>query len=210
MFVSVDKVNTFRAGTGGVSSIGAVARNGPPDDFNKQATEAANYARGGPPRSSGPPPTFPSPGEAPPGPEPPESPDPFDEAEPTPWYRKPAGIIAWVVAVLVLIALIVYGIMELLGPGEGTNHTPSTSTTSTPATNSTTETTTTSPPAETTTTEPPTSSAAEPPVQQPTQRAPRQPTQQPEPTHRHHLPQLPSVITIPEVPTVITLPPGLS
>ena len=33
-------------------------------------------------------------------------------------------------------------------------------------------------------------------------------TQQ-QPTHRHHLPQLPSVITIPEVPTTITVPPGL-
>jgi hypothetical protein len=129
--------------------------------------------------------------------------DAFDqEHEPTPWYRRPVGIIAWVVAVLILIALIVYGITELIQGGQGTSPTPSTTTSTTP--------TTTSPPPTTTesSTPPPTSSAVEPPAQQPTQQPTRQPNQQP-PTHRHHLPSLPSVITIPEVPTVITLPPGL-
>lgn len=185
-----------------------MARNGPPDDFHNQQTQYANYGSlGGPPRSAGePPPTAPPPGEMPP--DQPESPDALDtfgqEPEPTPWYRKPAGIIAWVLAVLILIALIVYGLMELLQGGQGTSPNPSTS--STPTT-----TTSTTPPPSTTTTsseQPPTSGAVEPPAQQPTQQPTRQPTQQ-EPTHRHHLPQLPSVITIPEVPTVITLPPGL-
>ena len=183
-----------------------MARNGPPDDFHNQQTQYANYGGvGGPAPSAGePPPTLEPPAETlPDQPEPPEALDTFDqEAEPTPWYRKPAGIIAWVLAVLILIALIVYGLMELLQGGQGTSPTPRTSS-STPTT-----TTSTTPPPTTTTTSsepPPTSSAVEPPAQQPT----RQPTQQ-QPTHRHHLPQLPSVITIPEVPTVITLPPGLS
>lgn len=190
-----------------------MAPNGPPDDFHNQQTQYRDY--GGPPaRPGGTPPNAPPPA-GPPTEEawPAESRDPFDEeTEPTPWYRRPAGIIAWVLAVLVLIALIVYGLMELIGGDQGTGHTPSTSTTA-PSTTSTTSTTV--PPTTTTTAEPsttteaPTSSAAEPPAQQPTHQPTRQPTQQP-PTHRHHLPQLPSVITIPEVPTVITLPPGLS
>jgi hypothetical protein len=138
----------------------------------------------------------------------PDAVDPFDrEAEPTPWYRKPAGIIAWVIAVLILIALIVYGLMQLLGGGQGTHNAPSTTSSTTPLT-----TTTTTPPETTTTSEPPTSSAVEPPAQQPTQQPTRQPTQQQpppqSPTHRHHLPSLPSVITIPEGP-VVTVPHGM-
>jgi hypothetical protein len=189
-----------------VSTIGTVARNGPPHDFHSQPTQYANYGRGADPPSGGPPPpTVPPPAQTPIGQqEPPEFLDPFDqEAEPTPWYRKPAVLIGWVVAVLILIALIVYGIIELIQGGQGTSHTPSTSTTPT-----TTTTATTTPPPATTTTAPPTSSAVEAPQQQPTQQPTRQPNQE-QPTHRHHLPPLPSVITIPEVPTVITLPPGL-
>jgi hypothetical protein len=178
-----------------------VARNGPPDDFHNQQTQYADY--GG---VAGPPPIAEPPAETlPEQPGPPEEFDTFDQKlEPTPWYRKPAGIITWVLAVLILIALIVYGLMELLRGGQRTSPTPAPTSSTTP-----TATTTTPGPATTTTSSapPPTSGAVEPPVQQPTQQ-PRQPTQQ-QPTHRHHLPQLPSVITIPEVPTVITLPPGL-
>jgi hypothetical protein len=115
------------------------------------------------------------------------------------------GIIAWIVAVLILIALIVYGLMELIQGGSGTSPTPGT----TSGTTSTTPTTATTTPTPTTqSSETPTSSAVEPPAQQPTQQPTHQPTQQ-QPTHRHHLPQLPSVITIPDGP-VLTLPPGLS
>jgi hypothetical protein len=194
---------------GGVSTIGAVARYGPPDDFDNQPTQHADYDMGGyqPPRPQ-PPPTVPSD----PPPVPPdqfEAPGPVDEeTEPRPWYRKPVALIGWALMVLILIALIIYGITELLEGGQGTSHTPSNTTTTTPTTTTTTPPTTT-----TTTTPPPTSSAVQPPPQQ-------QPTQQPtqEPTHRRphlpgdvpHLPPLPSVITIPQVPTVITLPPGLS
>ncbi|MGZ4585906.1 MAG: hypothetical protein ACXVYI_16510 [Mycobacterium sp.] len=170
-----------------------MARNGPPDGFHDQATQHADYGVGDQPTS----------GEATPNPPDAfEQPEAFDalETEPTPWYRKPPLLIAWLVFVAILIGLIVYGITELLHGGPGTSPTPSTSRTST-----TTTTMTTTPP---TTTTPTTSSAAEAPAQPPTQQPTRQPSQQ-EPTHRHHLPQVPSVITIPGVPTVITVPPGL-
>ncbi len=177
-----------------------MAPNGPPDDFHNQRTQFANY--GGPPRpGESPPPADIPPDQA----EAPEALDSFDqEHEPTPWYRRPLGIIAWVIAVAILLALIVYGLMELIQGGRGTSHTPSTtsSTTPTTATTHTMTTPTSTPPSET-----PTSSASEPPAQQPTQQPTHQPTQQ-QPTHRHHMPQLPSVITIPDGP-VVTLPPGL-
>ncbi|OBA75455.1 hypothetical protein A5641_25910 [Mycobacterium sp. 1554424.7] len=177
-----------------------MASNGPPDDFHNQRTRYANYgALGG----------SPPPGEAPPEtpldePEQPEALDPFEQPpEPTPWYRKPAGIIAWIVAVLILLALIVYGLMQLVQGGQSTSPSPSTTGSTTPTTTTTTTMTTTESSAP-----PPTSSAVEPPAQQPTQQPTRQPTSQ-QPTHRHHMPQLPSVITIPDGP-VVTLPPGLS
>jgi hypothetical protein len=178
---------------------------GPPDDFNNQSTQHDNYCQGGRPAPGAqpppPPPTLPPPPPPPPEQfEPPEYLDPLDqEAEPPAWYRKPAVLIGWALLVLILIGLIVYGIIELIHGENGTSNTPSTSTSTIPSTTTTptppTAATTTTP-----TTAPPTSSAVEPPPQQPTQQ---------QPTHRHHLPPLPSVITIPEVPTTITLPPGL-
>ncbi|BBZ73172.1 hypothetical protein [Mycobacterium paraseoulense] len=169
-------------------------RKGPPDDFHEQATHHANYGMADQP-TSGEPPPYPPGGF--------EQPEAFDdlESEPTPWYRKPPLLIAWLVFVAILIALIAYGITELLHGEGGTSPTPSPSSTST----TTTTTTTTAP---TTTTTPTTSSSVEAPAQQPTQQPTRQPSQQEAP-HRHHLPSLPSVITIPGVPTVITVPPGL-
>jgi hypothetical protein len=179
-----------------------VAPNGPPDDFHNQQTQYANYGGvGGRPPSGEPPP----PAELPDQTESPETLDAFDQGpEPAPWYRRPAGIIAWIVAVLILIGLIVYGLMELIQGGQGTSPSPSTTGSTTPTTTTTTMTPTTTESSAT----PPTSSAVEPPAQQPTQQPTHQPTQQ-QPTHRHHLPQLPSVITIPDGP-VVTLPPGLS
>jgi hypothetical protein len=191
---------------GGVSTIGAVARYGPPDDFNNQPAQHAKFGMGGNPSSGGPPPPPPPVPQPPPDRfEPPESLDALDEdTEPTEWYRRPVVLIGWGLTVLILIALIVYGIIELIHGDQGTSHIPSTSTPSTAPPTATTTTTTPPPTTTTATTPPPTSSAVEPPPRQPT----HQPTQQ-QPTHRHHLPPLPSVITIPEVPTVITLPPGL-
>lgn len=184
-----------------VSTIGAVASNGPRDDFHNQPTQHGDFG------VSEQPPT----GEIPPAGPPPEGSeqsddvDPFDqEAEPTPWYRKPKMLIAWLVSVVILIALIVFGIIELVNGQQNVPHAPKTTTpTSTTTTTTTTLTTTT------TTTSSPSSSAEQPPVQQPTQQ--QQPTggQTQQPTHHHHVPQLPSVITIPGVPNPVTVPPGL-
>jgi hypothetical protein len=167
----------------GVSTIGAVA--GPPDDFNNQPTRHRDVGTGDPPPSGEPPP--PAPEQV----EPPESLHPFDEdAEPTAWYRRPVVLIGWGLMVVILIALIVYGIIQLIGD-QGTSTTPSTTTTPS-ATPTTTTTTTTTPPSTTTTTTttaPPTSTAVQPPARQPSQ----------EPTHRHHWPSwLPT--TIPALP----------
>lgn len=182
-----------------------MARNGPRDDFHNQATQHGDWARGGPPPSEQSPPTDPAP----------EGPDRFaqteisqslddEEADPTPWYRKPVLLIGWLVFVLILIGLIIYGITQLIQGDQGISRTPKTATTTSTTSPTTTATTTPS----TTTTTPSSSGAVAPPAQQPTQQPTRQPSQQ-EPTHHHHLPQLPSVITIPQVPTVITVPPGL-
>ncbi|SOX51858.1 hypothetical protein MAAFP003_520, partial [Mycobacterium ahvazicum] len=162
---------------------------GPPDDFNNEPTRYRGVGRGDHPSADEPPPPAPDPAEPPL--------DPFDEdTEPTPWYRKPVGLIIWGLSVLILIALIVYGIIELIGD-QGTSNTPSTHTTTTttptttPTTTSTaTTTTTTSPPSATTTTEPPTSGPVESPAPQPTRQ---------EPTRRRHWPSwLPT--TIPAIP----------
>lgn len=180
-----------------------MAPNGPRDDFHNQPTQHGDFG------ASAQPPT----GEIPPAGPPPNPPeesdhsgdvDPFDqEAEPTPWYRKPKMLIAWLVSVVILIALIVFGIIELIHGQQTVPHAPKTTT---PAT--TTTTTTTSPTTTTTTTSSPGSSAEQPPAQQPTQ---QQPTggQTQQPTHHHHMPQLPPVITIPGVPNPVTVPPGL-
>jgi hypothetical protein len=170
-----------------VSTIGAVA--GPPENFNNEPTRYRDAGRGNRPPADEPPP--PAPGQF----EPPL--DPLDEeTEPTAWYRRPVVLIGWGLMVLILIALIVYGIIQLV-EDQGTSGTPTTTTTPsltpTTTTATTTTTTTTPPPSSsttTTTTAPPTSSAAvQPPARQPNQ----------EPTHRHHWPSwLPT--TIPALP----------
>jgi hypothetical protein len=180
---------------GGVSTIGAVARYGPPNDFNNQPTAKADFGGGGdsPVDESPPIPADQS-----------ETSEPLDkETEPAAWYRKPVVLIVWALLVLVLIGLIVYGLGELIGGSEGTAPAPSmTTTTTTAPSSSTTTATTTTPPASTTTpTAPPTSTAFQPPP------TPQQPTQEPTQKHHPHLPPLPSVITIPKGPTV-TLPFG--
>jgi cytoskeletal protein RodZ len=157
-----------------------VPPNGPPDDFNNQPTRHANVD-----------------GAAPETPPPAEQPEPSldafgEETEPAEWYRRPVVLIGWALVVLILIALIVYGIIQLTQES-GTSHLPSTTTTTrtTPATTTTTS-TTSAPTTTTPTTTPTTTSEIAPPSGHPTQ------TQQ-QPTHRHHWPTwLPS-----------TLPPGL-
>ncbi|MDM4138537.1 MULTISPECIES: hypothetical protein [Mycobacterium] len=179
-----------------------MASNGPRDDFHNQPTQHGDFGVSEQPPTGDVPPPAPPP-NPPQGLEQPDGGDPFDqESEPTPWYRKPAMLIAWLVSVVILIALIVFGIIELIH-GQTVSHVPKTTTSTTPTTTTTTPTTTT-----TTTSSSPSSSAEEPPAQQPTQ---QQPTggQTQQPSHHHHLPQLPSVITVPGVPNPVTVPPGL-
>lgn len=159
---------------------------GPPDDFNNEPTRYRGVGRGDGSLPAEPPPPAPDPAEP--------APDPFDtETEPTPWYRKPVGLILWGLSVLILIALIVYGIIELIGD-QGTTSNPKTSTTTTHTT-----TTTTTSPSSTSTTPTTTETTA---TTEPSQRPEPQPTQQPtrqEPTRRHHWPSwLPT--TIPAIP----------
>ncbi|OBH50071.1 hypothetical protein A5686_14555 [Mycobacterium sp. E2479] len=182
-----------------------MASNGPRDDFHNQPTQHGDFGAAEQPPTG----QIPSSGRPPNPPEGFEQPgdvDPFDqEAEPTPWYRRPGMLVAWLVSVVILIALIVFGIIQLMHGQQSVNHNPKTTTSTTTTTTSTTPTTTTP------TTAP--SSAEEPPAQQPTQQQPpqQQPTggQTQQPSHHHHLPQLPSVITVPGVPNPVTVPPGL-
>jgi cytoskeletal protein RodZ len=154
-----------------------VAGNGPSDDFNNQQTTKAAYGTDG----------------APPDALSDESETPEHQHEgfrPAPWYRSPPLLIAWLLLVLILIALIVYGIGELMGGDEGTNPAPSSTTTTEPT--STTTTPTTTPPASTTTeTTPPSSSEVPPPTQQQPTYQPTNPT-----TTKHHI-HLPPGIKLP-------------
>ena len=178
-----------------------MASNGPRDDFHNQPTQHGEFgAPEQPPTgqvpSSGPPPNPPE------GFEQPGDVDQFDqETEPTPWYRRPAMLIAWLISVVILIALIVFGVIELIHGQQTVNHSPKTTTSTTSPT------TTTNPTTTTTTTSSP--SSEEPPAQQ--QPPQQQPTggQTQQPSHHHHLPQLPPVITVPGVPNPVTVPPGL-
>lgn len=176
-----------------------MARYGPPDDTSNQPTFRADPGPGGEAptgrfgslraRERGGPPT-PS--------EPPES---FEPA-PAPWYRKRAVLVGWGLLVAILVALIIYGLIDLAsrgGGGPAPSHT--TTTTTTPATTTTAPTATTAP----TTTEPPSNTIpapAPPPAAPPAQSLP--PSQAP-PRKRRHLPELPplpSVITVPGLPDI--------
>lgn len=214
------------------SSEGPSGGPGTPGNGGEDPTRFSNYAGPGPgQRPPGPPPTPVGPPGQPYQPSdaptqyasypPPEYPQPgmpagpdFGGAPPVPWFRRRPVLIAWVALIAAMIALVIWGIIQLTSRGPGPSTSPSGTSSS-----STTSTTTSS----TTTTAPSTSateSAAPPQPQAPHQEAPRQPAPAPaapteEPEHHHHLPPLPSVITIPpipkapEIPTVITLPPHL-
>lgn len=253
-----------RSWCGATYNIGAVARYGPPDDFNNQPTQYGGYGGqppqgpppGGPPQGPPPggPPQGPPPGGPPPYGRPPQGPPPGPQNQPTiegappggtplqnqptvehgpplqyqptvegaapvqydqlgaedpdeqaqPWYRKPVTLIGWAILVLILLALIAYGVTQLLGGDKSTGPAPGTTSTTTTTTTSETTTTTTTTEPTTTTTEPSTTPTAAPPANPPRNQPPgTAPTQQP--THRPHLPQLPGTITVPGGPT-ITLP----
>ncbi len=125
-----------------------------------------------------------------------------------PWFRRRSVLIAWFGLIAAMLAVVIWGIIQLTSRGPGGDTTPATSPSSTTSSTSSATTATSSSTAPSSTT-----STAAPPRQAPPQQPPAQ--QAPpasEPPH-HHLPHLPSVITIPpipkvpELPTVITLPP---
>ncbi|MEK0557538.1 hypothetical protein OSI01_19135, partial [Mycobacterium ulcerans] len=141
-----------------------MARYGPPDDFHSQPTQYGGYPAGGRPPAGAPPsrPAGPQSGPPPQAPPGPDSPNPsvqfasaegYDqekpEAEPKPWYRNPVTLTGWALLVMILIALIVYGIIELISDRQGTGN-PSTTTPSTTTSTTTAETATTTPPTTTT------------------------------------------------------------
>ena len=138
---------------------------------------------------------------------------------PTPWFRRRSVLIAWMALIVAMLALVIWGIIQLTSRGPGGSTTPGTSSSST-TTSSTTSSSESSSSESSSTTSSTSSSATNepghpaPPAAPP--RGPQQPAPEgPEPTHHHHLPPLPSTITIPpvpkfpELPTIITLPPHL-
>lgn len=127
----------------------------------------------------------------------------------TPWFRRRSVLIAWFGLIAVMLALVIWGIIQLTSRGPGGGTTPATSSSSTSSTTSSTTPSTTTSSSAPSTTAPP----AAPPRQAPPQQAPAQQAPPAEEPPRRRLPHLPSVITIPpipkvpELPTVITLPP---
>jgi hypothetical protein len=131
--------------------------------------------------------------------------------DPIPGWRKPIALSGWGILIAVLIALIIWGIIQLVHgapPQEPLTPTPATTTTrpssaattTPPASQSSAQTTTTP------TTDAPTASSED----TPTSTATTTPTTRS--SQAYPLPQLPSVITLPALPglpTEITLPPGL-
>lgn len=187
---------------------------GPPDDYQPgnaptQYAEYADYAAA--------PPSAPNPAM-------PENMT-FNPPPPTPFYRKTPVLVAWVLLIVAMVAVIIWGIIQLASRGSGDDSTSgsssetsssSSSATTTSSTSATTSETSTTPSSTESSTapqsEPPNSA---PPRPQAPQQAPTPNAPQTEPEHKHHLPPLPSTITIPpvprvpELPTVITLPPHL-
>jgi hypothetical protein len=138
---------------------------------------------------------------------------PVQPEDPIPGWRKPVALAGWGLLIVVLIALIVWGIIQLVHgapPKEPSTTTPTATTT---AVTSRPSSAATVPPAApqssepTTTPEAPTASTED----TPTSAAPTT-TPTTSSGNAYPLPQLPSVITLPSLPglpTEITLPPGL-
>ncbi|CDO86651.1 hypothetical protein AWC29_16515 [Mycobacterium triplex] len=137
---------------------------------------------------------------------------PPDPDDPIPGWRKPIALVGWGSLIAVLIALIVWGIIQLAhgAPPQQpvTSTTPVTATTTAPRPSTTSSVAPAAPSAQTTTptTDAPTASAEDA-LPSTGTTTPTTPSGEAYP-----LPQLPSVITLPPLPglpTEITLPPGL-
>ena len=133
------------------------------------------------------------------------TPEGADSAEPdfapAPWYRNRVLLALWALAVALLLALIIYGLVEL-SRGGGSGGPARTTTSITHTRSSTTSSTTTITPSTTTEAPPP-----ETPERTPEEAPPaNSPAPAEPPHHHHHLPHIPSTITLPH--TVVTLPHG--
>jgi outer membrane biosynthesis protein TonB len=129
------------------------------------------------------------------------------DGAPEPWYRNRVLLALWALMVALLLALVIYGIVELSrGGGETTGPaTTTSSTTSTSAPSSTTSPTTT-PSTATETSAPPETPEQTPEEVPPPPAANNSPAPAEPPQHQHHHPHVPSTITLPH--TVVTLPHG--
>jgi outer membrane biosynthesis protein TonB len=132
------------------------------------------------------------------------------DGAPEPWYRSRMLLGLWGLLAALLLALVIYGIVELSrggsetgGPATTTSTTTTPSSTATPTTTPSTSIEEAPPPPESPDT--PEQTPEEAPEEQPPPAngapAPAEP-----PEHHHHLPHIPSTITLPH--TVITLPHG--
>jgi hypothetical protein len=174
---------------------------GLPDDPSDRPTQLAEYGLDGPPQVL--------------EHEPDRSAEHVDSAAPDgapePWYRNRVLLALWGLLVALLLALVIYGIVEL-SRGGGESGGPATTSSSTTTTPSSTTTPTTTP--STTIGEaPPPPGPPEPadtPEQTPEEEEPPPANDAPAPAeppqHHHHHPHIPPTITLPH--TVITLPHG--
>jgi len=128
------------------------------------------------------------------------------DGAPEPWYRHRALLALWGLLVALLLALVIYGIVELSRGGGETGGPATTSSSTTTAPSSTTTPTTT---ASTANEAPSPPEPPETPEQTPAEVPPPvngSPAPAEPPQHHHHHPQIPSTITLPH--TVVTLPHG--
>jgi hypothetical protein len=115
--------------------------------------------------------------------------DALDSAAPAPWYRNRVLLALWAAIVALLVALIVYGLIQISHGGGG--GAPSTTTPSTTPTRSSTTSPTTTTTAPSTTTETPETTPEETPPSGGYSPGPTAPTEPPRHRHHLHLPHLP-------------------
>ncbi|MDT5166531.1 MAG: hypothetical protein QOC88_3425 [Mycobacterium sp.] len=128
------------------------------------------------------------------------------DGAPKPWYRNRVLLALWALMAALLLALVIYGIVEL-SRGGGETGGPATTRSSTTTTPSSLTTPTTTP--STTIEAPPPPEPPDTPEQTPQEAPPPangSPAPAEPPQHQHHHPHIPSTIPLPH--TVITLPHG--
>jgi cytoskeletal protein RodZ len=108
---------------------------------------------------------------------------------PAPWYKSRVALGLWATALILLLALIVYGIVEI---SRGAGSSTPTTTSSTTSTRSSTSSSTTTPSTTATETSPPTETSEQTPEEAPPpQQGNNSPAPAPPTHHHHHLPHIP-------------------